>query len=137
MLAYNLGNLWRRLVLPRRIDSWSLTSLQQRLVKTGGTAGEARALLLAPVGRESPDPTSVQVDAPADLGPAGADGLTRDPLTEGIWRSNDARTDRYLSDALKWRGFHSVRGRTVFPRADFESEKNAAKLFPPTGGPVL
>ena len=24
------------LVLPRRIDSWSLTSLQQRLVKTGG-----------------------------------------------------------------------------------------------------
>jgi hypothetical protein len=36
VLAYNLGNLWRRLVLPRRIDSWSLTSLQQRLVKTGG-----------------------------------------------------------------------------------------------------
>jgi hypothetical protein len=30
------ANLWRRLVLPRRIDSWSLTSLQQRLVKTGG-----------------------------------------------------------------------------------------------------
>jgi hypothetical protein len=26
----------RRLVLPRRVDSWSLTSLQQRLVKTGG-----------------------------------------------------------------------------------------------------
>ena len=36
MLAYNLGNLWRRLVLPSRIDSWSLTSLQRRLVKTGG-----------------------------------------------------------------------------------------------------
>ena len=36
VLAYNLGNLWRRLVLPRRIDNWSLTSLQQRLVKTGG-----------------------------------------------------------------------------------------------------
>jgi DDE family transposase len=34
--AYNLGNLWRRLVLPRRIRNWSLTSLQQRLVKTGG-----------------------------------------------------------------------------------------------------
>jgi hypothetical protein len=34
--AYNLGNLWRRLVLPKRIDHWSLTSLQQRLVKTGG-----------------------------------------------------------------------------------------------------
>jgi hypothetical protein len=36
LLAYNLGNLWRRLVLPKRIETWSLTSLQQRLVKTGG-----------------------------------------------------------------------------------------------------
>ena len=36
VLVYNLGNLWRRLVLPWRIKSWSLTSLQQRLVKTGG-----------------------------------------------------------------------------------------------------
>ena len=36
VLAYNLGNLWRRLMLPKRIDSRSLTSLQQRLVKTGG-----------------------------------------------------------------------------------------------------
>jgi hypothetical protein len=36
LMAYNLGNLWRRLVLPKRIDNWSLTSLQQRLVKTGG-----------------------------------------------------------------------------------------------------
>jgi hypothetical protein len=30
-----LGNLWR-LVLPTSIDNWSLTSLQHRLVKTGG-----------------------------------------------------------------------------------------------------
>jgi hypothetical protein len=36
VMAYNLGNLWRRLVLPNRIGNWSLTSLQQRLVKTGG-----------------------------------------------------------------------------------------------------
>ena len=36
VIAYNLGNLWRRLVLPQRIGNWSLTSLQQRLVKTGG-----------------------------------------------------------------------------------------------------
>ncbi len=36
IIAYNLGNLWRRLVLPKRIGNWSLTSLQQRLVKTGG-----------------------------------------------------------------------------------------------------
>ena len=36
MIAYNLANLWRRLVLPKRVDHWSLTSLQQQLVKTGG-----------------------------------------------------------------------------------------------------
>ena len=36
LLAYNLGNPWRRLVLPKSIDAWSLTSLQQRLMKTGG-----------------------------------------------------------------------------------------------------
>ena len=36
MIAYNLGSLWRRLVLPQRIGNWPLTSLQQRLVKTGG-----------------------------------------------------------------------------------------------------
>ncbi|TAK08406.1 hypothetical protein EPO44_02655 [bacterium] len=36
VIAYNLGNLWRQLALPRRIRNWSLTSLQQRLVKSGG-----------------------------------------------------------------------------------------------------
>jgi hypothetical protein len=36
VIACNLGNLRRRLVLPKRINSWSLTSLQQRLVKRGG-----------------------------------------------------------------------------------------------------
>ena len=36
LIAYNLGNLWRRLALPASIGKWSLTSLQQRLVKTGG-----------------------------------------------------------------------------------------------------
>src|SRR5208283_2810627 len=36
ILAYNLGNLWRRLTLPAGIEDWSLTSLQQRVVKTSG-----------------------------------------------------------------------------------------------------
>ena len=36
LIAYNLGNLWRRLALPKKIENWSLTSLQQRLVTTGG-----------------------------------------------------------------------------------------------------
>lgn len=36
LLAYNLGKWWRRLASPKGIENWSLTSLQQRLVKTGG-----------------------------------------------------------------------------------------------------
>src|SRR6267154_5538499 len=36
LIAYNLGNLWRRLALPTQVATWSLTSLQRRLVKTGG-----------------------------------------------------------------------------------------------------
>jgi hypothetical protein len=36
LIACSLGNLWRRLVLPKKIEKWSLTSLQQWLVKTGG-----------------------------------------------------------------------------------------------------
>ena len=50
VIASNLGSLWRRLVLPKRIDNWSLTSLQRRLVKTGGrliTHGRYFWLLLA------------------------------------------------------------------------------------------
>jgi len=40
VIAYNLGNLLRRLVLPVAIRRWSLTSLQQRLFKTSfGTLG--------------------------------------------------------------------------------------------------
>src|SRR5262249_41686858 len=36
VIACNLGNLLRRLVLPAAIQSWSLTSLQQRIFKAGG-----------------------------------------------------------------------------------------------------
>jgi hypothetical protein len=36
VIAYNLGNLRWRLLLAHRIGNWSLTSVQQRLAKTGG-----------------------------------------------------------------------------------------------------
>ena len=36
ILAYNLGNLFKRLALPEAIKRWSLTSVQTRLIKTGG-----------------------------------------------------------------------------------------------------
>ena len=34
-LAHNLTNLWRRVVLPRRVKHWSLTTLRENLIKTG------------------------------------------------------------------------------------------------------
>jgi hypothetical protein len=46
-VGLQLGELRRRLPLPQRIVNWSLTSLQQRLVKTGGAAGAYYWLLLA------------------------------------------------------------------------------------------
>ena len=77
VLAYNLGNLWRRLGLPQRIKSWSLTSLQHRLMKTGGRlVKHARYywLLLA----EGPsEPEAVWRHVAADLGAACARRVTR------------------------------------------------------------
>jgi len=34
-LAYNLANFVRTLALPKAIETWSLTSLRERLIKTG------------------------------------------------------------------------------------------------------
>ena len=36
ILDYNLGNLLRRLGLPKFIKDWSLRSVQTRLIKVGG-----------------------------------------------------------------------------------------------------
>ena len=36
VLAYNLGNFLRRLVLPSKIKHWSLLSLLVKLIKIGG-----------------------------------------------------------------------------------------------------
>ena len=97
VLAYNLGNLWRRLVLPPRIKRWSLTSLQQRLVKTGGRlVKHARYywLLLAPAGRRASDPSAVRRHAAEDLGAASAGRIAGDRLprnsgeeTAYVWTS--------------------------------------------------
>jgi hypothetical protein len=36
ILAYNLGNFLRRLALPEAMKHWTLTSIQTRMIKTGG-----------------------------------------------------------------------------------------------------
>jgi hypothetical protein len=66
VIAYNLGNLWRRLVLRRRIGNWSLTSPQQRLLKMGGRLVKHAPLLLAAAGREPSDAATLRGDGRAD-----------------------------------------------------------------------
>src|SRR5438034_9242455 len=48
-VAYNLGNLLRRLVLPLAIQSWSLTSIQQRLFKIAGRLSRHARYFTLPV----------------------------------------------------------------------------------------
>jgi hypothetical protein len=76
VLAYNLGNLWRRLVLPTRIDTWSLTSLQQRLVKTGGRLVKHARYYWLLLAESHLTRRLFRIDAPADLGAARANRLT-------------------------------------------------------------
>jgi hypothetical protein len=71
LLACNLGNLWRRLALPRRIENWSLTSLQQRLVKTGGRLAKQCTVLLAAPRGGTPEPAALRADAGPDRHTAG------------------------------------------------------------------
>ena len=111
VLAYNLGNLWRRLVLPPRIKRWSLTSLQQRLVKTGGRlVKHARYywLLLA----EGHLTRRLFGDMlRADLGAAGAGRLTRGPCDAATWRPNGHTLGAVSAERPERRAFSGSHGR--------------------------
>ncbi len=50
-LAYNLANFLRTLVTPTEIETWSLTSLRERLIKTGARLVAPRPLCRLPVRR--------------------------------------------------------------------------------------
>ena len=75
VIAYNLGNLWRRLVLPQRIGNWSLTSLQQRLVKTGGRLIKHARYYWLLLGREPSDAATLRGHGTADRVAALASGV--------------------------------------------------------------
>jgi Transposase DDE domain group 1 len=77
VLAYNLGNLWRRLALPKTIGSWSLTSLQQRLVKTGGRLIKHARYYWLLLGGESPDAAALRQHAAQNRDAARAGGIRR------------------------------------------------------------
>jgi hypothetical protein len=75
LLAYNLDNHWRRLVLPKRIDAGSLTSLQQRLVKTGGRLVKHARYYWLLLAESHLTRRAVQEHALQDRGAADAIGL--------------------------------------------------------------
>ena len=84
LLAYNLGNLWRRLAFAQRdrelvADESAATAGEDRR-----TAGETCALLLATVGGRTSEPATVRGDAGPDRATAGTDGI------DG-WRSGQQR----------------------------------------------
>ena len=66
--ADSLRNLWCR---------WSLTSIQQRFVKTGGRLVKHARYYLGVFGREPSVPTRVRDDAPSGLRATGPGRLTR------------------------------------------------------------
>ena len=77
VIAYNLGNLWRRLALATPIGRWSLTSLQQRLVKTGGRLIQHARYYWLVLAEKPSDAAVVCRHAAEDRGAAVAGGIRR------------------------------------------------------------
>jgi hypothetical protein len=71
-LAYNLGNFLRTLAMPKPIRDWSMTSLKEKLIKTGAKVVSHGRLHRLPDGASRhPDGPLCRHPAP-DRGPGGA-----------------------------------------------------------------
>jgi len=66
LIAYNLGNLWRRLALPKAIGNWSLTQLAAAAGENRRTLDKTRPLLLVATGGESSDAPALRKHAAKD-----------------------------------------------------------------------
>jgi Transposase DDE domain group 1 len=71
-LAYNLGNFLRTLATPEPINDWSLTSLKERLIKTGGKICQPSSLCRFPDGRSRRSEHSLCRHPATDRGVAAA-----------------------------------------------------------------
>jgi hypothetical protein len=131
VLAYNLGNLWRRLVLPKRIDSWSLTSLQQRLVKTGWAAGQARPLLLASCWRRAISRGGCSGRCSSGSGRCPCQPADRRALTEtvGEERTEGRRSVRKNVVGVVPRGTIRAAGRGVSMRDRYGEESGPERAL--------
>jgi Transposase DDE domain group 1 len=101
LIAYNLGNLWRRLMLPKGIDNWSLTSLQRRLVKTGGRLIKHARYYLVAAGGESSDTANIWRHAAEDRSAAGTGGIEGSQSAADFGDETERESDRCLRTPRK------------------------------------
>jgi hypothetical protein len=73
LLAYNLGNLWRRLVLPGSIRQLVADEFTSAAGEDRGQADQTCAVLLAAPGREPTDAAAVRGDGAQDCRLTGGD----------------------------------------------------------------
>jgi hypothetical protein len=86
VIAYNLGNLLRRTVLPVAIQRWALTSVQQRLFKDRRAPDPACAVLCPPACGESLDRDPLLADPRAHRAARLASDVTTFPrAATGRW----------------------------------------------------
>ena len=105
VIACNLGNLLRRLVLPVSIQSWSLTSLQQRLFKDRRAPHPACPVLRAPAGRGLLDREPLSADSPPHRATRGAsDLIERTVRGESEARGGSIPAGVSLRSVVKGRG---------------------------------
>jgi Transposase DDE domain group 1 len=71
VLAYNLGNFMRTLALPKAAESWSLTSLREKLIKIGAKVVSHGRYVNFPAGRGRGVATDVRRYPVADRPAAG------------------------------------------------------------------
>ena len=79
LIAYNLGNLWRRLVLPKRVGNWSLTGSAAAVGESGWQAGLERPILLDAAGGRPSDPATLRGHGAADRLAARASSVGKLP----------------------------------------------------------
>jgi hypothetical protein len=75
LIAYNLGNLWRRLALPTRVATLVAHQLAAAVGENRRTTHQARALLPVAAGGEPSDGAAVRGHAGEDCAAAGAVGI--------------------------------------------------------------
>src|SRR5580704_16808208 len=103
LAGLQLGQLWRRLALPKRIENWSLTSVRQRLVKTGGRLVKHARYCWLLLAESHLTRRPGRGAAPADLGVTGPARLTGESPAVDPSRRRDGATQEVSEQCGRWR----------------------------------